>query len=69
MWAKKITHKIFLGKSEGKRKSGRPTRRCEYNIKMDLREIVWSGMDWIRLPQDGYQWRALARTVMNLRVP
>jgi hypothetical protein len=39
------------------------------NIKMDLREIGWSGMDWIHLTQDRDQWRALVKTVMNLRVP
>jgi hypothetical protein len=39
------------------------------NIKMDLREIRWYGMDWIDLAQDRYQWRALVNTVMNLRVP
>jgi hypothetical protein len=39
------------------------------NIKIDLREIGWSGMDWIDLAQDRDQWRALVNTVMNLRVP
>jgi hypothetical protein len=39
------------------------------NIKMDLREIGWGGMDWIDLAQDRDQWRALVNTVMNLRVP
>jgi hypothetical protein len=39
------------------------------NIKMDLREIVWVGMDWIDLGQDKDQWRALVNTVTNLRVP
>jgi hypothetical protein len=39
------------------------------NIKMDLREIVWDGMDWIDLAQDSDQWRALVNVVMNLRVP
>jgi hypothetical protein len=38
------------------------------NIKMDLREIGWNGMDWIDLAQDRDQWRALANTVMNLQV-
>jgi hypothetical protein len=39
------------------------------DIKMDFREIVWCGMDWIGLDQDRDQWRALVNTVMNLRVP
>jgi hypothetical protein len=39
------------------------------NIKMDLREIGWDGVDWIDLAQDRDQWRALVITVMNLRVP
>jgi hypothetical protein len=40
-----------------------------YNIKMNLREIGWGGMDWIDLAQDRDQWRALVNMVMNLRVP
>jgi hypothetical protein len=39
------------------------------NIKMDLREIGWDGMDWIDLAHDRDRWRALVNTVMNLRVP
>jgi hypothetical protein len=50
-------------------KLGRPRRRGEDNIKMDLREIGWGGMDCIDLAQDGDHWRALVNTVMNLRVP
>jgi hypothetical protein len=48
---------------------GRPRRRWEDNIKMDLREVGWGGMDWINLAQDRDRWRALVYTVMNLRVP
>jgi hypothetical protein len=44
-------------------------RRWEDNIRMDLREIGWGGMDWIDLAQDRDQWRVLVNTVMNLRVP
>jgi hypothetical protein len=40
-----------------------------YNIKIDLREIGWDGMDWIDLAQDGDKWMALVNTVMKLRVP
>jgi transposase len=57
------------GKPEGKRPLGRPRRRWVDNIKMYLREIGRDGMDWIDLPQDRDQWRALVNTAMNLRVP
>jgi hypothetical protein len=58
-----------MGKPEGKRPIGRPRRRWVDNIKMDLREIEWDGMDWVDLAQDRDHWRALVNTVMNLRVP
>jgi hypothetical protein len=48
---------------------GRPRRRWVNNIKMDLREIRWDGVDWIDMAQDRDQWRALVNTVLNLRVP
>jgi hypothetical protein len=48
---------------------GRPRRRWVDNIKIDLREIEWDGMDLIDLAQDSDQWRALVNTAMNLRVP
>jgi hypothetical protein len=54
-----------VGKPEGKRSLGRPTPKWEDNVKMNLREIVWGGMDWIDLAQDRDQWRALVNTVMN----
>jgi hypothetical protein len=57
-----------MGKPDGKRPLGRPRRRWVDNIKMDLKEIGWDGMDWIDLAQDRNQWRALVNTVMNLRV-
>jgi hypothetical protein len=44
-------------------------RRWEDNIRMDLREIGWEGMNWMHLAQDREQWRAVVNTVMNLRVP
>jgi hypothetical protein len=47
----------------------RPRCRWVDNIKMDLREIGWDGLDWIDLPQDRDQWRALVNAVMNLRAP
>jgi hypothetical protein len=54
---------------EGKEPLGRPRRRWVHNIKMDLTEIGWDGMDWIDLAQNRDQWRALVNTIMNLRVP
>jgi hypothetical protein len=56
-----------VGKPEGKRPLGRFRHRWEENIRMDLREIGWGGMDRIDLAQDRDQWRALVNTVMNLR--
>jgi hypothetical protein len=58
-----------VGKPEGKRLIGRLRHRWENNIKMDVREIGWDGMDWFDLAQEGGKWRALVKTVMNLRVP
>jgi hypothetical protein len=59
----------LVGRSEGERPLGRPRRRWEDNIKMDLTEIGVNGAKWIRLAQDRVQWRAFVKTVMNLRVP
>jgi hypothetical protein len=58
-----------VGKPEGKGPLGKPKRRWAYNIKMDLREKEWGGMDWIGLAQDMDKWRVLVNTVMNIRVP
>jgi hypothetical protein len=52
-----------------RRPLGRPRCRWVDNIKMDVGEIGWDGMDWIDLAQNREQWRALVNTVMNLRVP
>jgi hypothetical protein len=56
-------------KPERKEPLGRPRRRWVDNIKRDLREIGWDGMDWIDLVQGRDQWRAIANTIMNFRVP
>jgi hypothetical protein len=66
---KRNAYRILLGKPEGKRPVGRSKRRWVDNIKIELREIGWGGMDWIDLAQDRDQWRALVSMVMNLRVP
>jgi len=58
-----------MGKPEGKRPLGRPRRRWEDNIKMDLQEVECEGMGWIELAQDRDRRRALVYVVMSLRVP
>jgi hypothetical protein len=63
------TYSVLVGRPEGKRPLGRPRHRWEDNIKMDHREIVIDGANWIRLAQDRVQWRAFVNTVTNLRVP
>jgi hypothetical protein len=65
---KRNAYMILVGKSEGKRPLGRPKHKWEDNIKMDLREMVWGGMDWIDLAQDRDQLRALVNMVVNLQV-
>jgi hypothetical protein len=69
MWEKRIACRLLVGKPEGKRPLVRPRRRWVDNIKMDLLEIGWGGVDWITLAQDRDKWRALLNAVMNLRVP
>jgi len=58
-----------VGKPEGKRPLGRPRRRWEDTIKMDLQDVGCGGIDWIELAQHKDRWRALVNAVMNLRVP
>jgi len=65
----KNAHKILVRKPEGKRPLGRPRRRWEDNIRMDRREVVWDGVDWVHLAQDREQWRDLVSTIMSLRIP
>jgi hypothetical protein len=62
-------HKVLVEKPEGKRLLGRPRRRWEDNIKMDLREVGGGRGDWINLAQDRNRWRALVGTVRGFRVP
>jgi hypothetical protein len=66
---KRTAYRILVGKPEGKRQLGRPRCRLVDNIKMDIREIGWGGMDWIVLPEDRDQWMAFLNTAINLRVP
>jgi hypothetical protein len=70
MGEKRNAYRILVGKPAGKRPLGRPRRRWEDNIRMDLRDRMgWYGMDWIDMAQDRDPWRALVNTVMKLRVP
>jgi hypothetical protein len=61
--------RLLVGKPEGKRPLGRQRCRWVDNIKMDLLEIGWGGVDWIGLAQDRDKWRAVVNAVMNLQVP
>ena len=62
-------HKVLVGKTEGKRPLGRPRRRWEDNIKMDLQGVGRGCVDWMELAKDRDRWRALVSTVMNFQVP
>ena len=62
-------HKVWVGKPERKRPLGRPRRRWEDNMKMDLEEVAKGCGDWMELAQDRDRWRALVSTVMNFLVP
>jgi hypothetical protein len=76
-WAGHVAHigegrcvyKVLVGKPEGKRPLGRPRRRWEDNIRMDLQEVVCGCEDWMVLAQDRVTWRALVSAVRNVRVP
>jgi hypothetical protein len=61
-------YRALVGKPEGRRPLGRPRRRWEGNVKMDLREMGW-GTDWIDVSQDRDMWQAFVNAVMNVRAP
>jgi hypothetical protein len=69
MGERRGVYRVLVGRPEGKRPLGRPRRRWEDNIKIELREIGIDGVSSIRLVQDRVQWRASVSTVMNLRFP
>ena len=65
----RVVHRFLVGKPERKRPLGRPRRRWEDNIKMDLQEVGGGCGDWMELAQDKESWRALVSTLMKFRVP
>jgi len=69
MGKRKGVYRALVGKPEEKRAPGRPRRRREDNIKMDLQGVGCEGMEWIELAQDRDRWRVLVTAAMNLRVP
>jgi len=68
MGAMKSACNVLMGKPEWKNLFGRPRRRWEDNMRMDLKETGWEGMDWFHLAQDRDHWQAVINTGMNLRV-
>jgi hypothetical protein len=62
-------YRILVGRPEGRRPLGRHRHRWEDNIKMDLQQVKWRGMDWIDMAQDRDRWQALVSAVMILWVP
>jgi hypothetical protein len=68
MGEKRGVYRVLVRKPEGKRSLGRPKRRWEGSIKMNLQEVGCGGMDWIYLAQDRDRWRVLLNVVMNPRV-
>jgi hypothetical protein len=66
---KRNAYGLVVEKPEGKRPLGRPRRRWVDNIKKNVGEIGWGGVDWIGLAQDRDKWGAVVNSVMNLRVP
>jgi hypothetical protein len=65
----RCVYRVLVGKPEGRRPLGRPRRRWEDNIRIDLREVECGCVDWMELAQDMDSWFALVSAVMNLRVP
>jgi hypothetical protein len=68
MGEERNVYRVLMGMPEGKRPLGRPRRRWEDGIRMDLREIDWGSVDWIQMAQDRDRWRAFVNTVMTRRV-
>jgi hypothetical protein len=66
---KRNAYRLLVGKPEGKRPLGRPRRRWMNNIRMDFGEVGWGDVDWIGLAQERNRWRAVVKSILNLRVP
>ena len=69
MGERRGVYRVLVGKPEGKSPLGRPRRRWEDSIMVDLQEVGCGGMDWIELAQDRDRWRTRVNAVMNFRVP
>jgi hypothetical protein len=69
MREKRNVYMLLVEKPKGKRQLGRPRRRWMDNIRLDLGEVGWGGVDWIGLAQDRNRWTALLNSVLNLRIP
>ena len=69
MGERRGVYRVLVGKPEGDRPLGRPRRRWEDGIKLDLKEVECGVMCWIEQDQDRNRWGALVNAVMNLRVP
>jgi len=69
MGESRCVHRVLVGKTEEKRPLGRSRHRWEDNMKADLQEVGFEGMDWINVAQDRNRWWALVNAIMKLRVP
>ena len=69
MGERRCVYRVLVVKPEGNRPLGRPRRRWEDNINMDLQDVRCGGIDWIDLARNRDRWRAIVNAVMNFRIP